>query len=379
MKKISSPIPILEFGSTYIRLAVYEKNILNQNLYYEKKTDFTRGNHIDEESISELIVKAEKDIDQHLNEIQLILDSPNIHTLDLSIKKNFENKTVTKNDINHLISECEQIVKTFNKQKDILHVLTSNIIFDNKIVNSFEDISKKAQDVILQLKFIMINKIDINHIKNLLLKKHISLKNIFCSSYIKSFGLINKLEIYNYISFIDIGFKKSSLSIFKDTKLLYLNYINIGGDSITKDISKILNFNYRTAEAKKLKFSKINKSENHIEEQNLLKKIINARLEEIVELLFINCPLLKNNTFDSNLKLYFIGSGSKVLNENLLSFGSEFSFINEMSIIDEDPKDCFQSALKFLNKNEKMQPHNDKINFENPGFFEKFFEYFSSK
>ena len=351
MKKISSPIPILEFGSTYIRLAVYEKNILNQNLYYEKKTDFTRGNHTDEESISELIVKAEKDIDQHLNEIQLILDSPNIHTLDLSIKKNFENKTVTKNDINHLISECEQIVKTFNKQKDILHVLTSNIIFDNKIVNSFEQISKKAQDVILQLKFIMINKIDINHIKNLLLKKHISLKNIFCSSYIKSFGLINKLEIYNYISFIDIGFKKSSLSIFKDTKLLYLNYINIGGDSITKDISKILNFNYRTAEAKKLKFSKINKSENHIEEQNLLKKIINARLEEIVELLFINCPLLKNNTFDNNLKLFFIGSGSKVLNENLLSFGSEFSFINEMSIIDEDPKDCFQSALKFLNTN----------------------------
>ena len=208
MKKISSPIPILEFGSTYIRLAVYEKNILNQNLYYEKKTDFTRGNHIDEESISELIVKAEKDIDQHLNEIQLILDSPNIHTLDLSIKKNFENKTVTKNDIYHLISECEQIVKTFNKQKDILHVLTSNIIFDNKTVNSFEDISKKAQDVILQLKFIMINKIDINHIKNLLLKKHISLKNIYCSSYIKSFGLIKKLEIYNYISFIDIGFKK---------------------------------------------------------------------------------------------------------------------------------------------------------------------------
>ena len=95
-------------------------------------------------------------------------------------------------------------------------------------------------------------------------------------------------------------------------------------------------------------------------------------------MLFLNCPLLKNNTFDSNLKLYFIGSGSKVLNENLLSFGSEFSFINEMSIIDEDPKDCFQSALKFLNKNEKMQPHNDKINFENPGFFEKFLNIFQA-
>ena len=80
------------------------------------------------------------------------MDSPNIHTLDLSIKKNFENKTVTKNDIYHLISECEQIVKTFNKQKDILHVLTSNIIFDNKTVNSFEQYFKKSSGCYSSIK-----------------------------------------------------------------------------------------------------------------------------------------------------------------------------------------------------------------------------------
>ena len=43
-----------------------------------------------------------------------------------------------------------------------------------------------------------------------------------------------------YSSFIDIGLKKSSLSIFKNNKLLYLNNTHIGGDHITRDISKIL-------------------------------------------------------------------------------------------------------------------------------------------
>ena len=35
-----------------------------------------------------------------------------------------------------------------------------------------------------------------------------------------------------------------------------MNNTHIGGDHITKDISKILKIDYRTAEAKKLKFSK---------------------------------------------------------------------------------------------------------------------------
>ena len=37
---------------------------------------------------------------------------------------------------------------------------------------------------------------------------------------------------------INIVLKKSSLTIFKDDKLLYLNNTHIGGDHITKDISR---------------------------------------------------------------------------------------------------------------------------------------------
>jgi len=308
-----------------------------------------------------------------------MMDSSSIHSLDFSIQKNYDKKIVTDEDINYLINESEQIVKKNNQDQDILHIIKSNIIFDNKNIEYTDNISQKVSKANVELKIIMINKKIYNAINNLFIKKHISLKNIFCTSYIKSLGLINKIGISDYSSFIDIGLKKSSLTIFKDDKLLYLNNTHIGGDHITKDISKILKIDYRKAEARKIKFSKNNEFKNNTKDNELLKKIINSRLEEIVELLYLNCPLIKNNIFNSELRLFFTGNGSRVLNDNFLSFGPEFSFINEMSIIDEGKKDCCDSALKFDENNKKIQSHKPIISLENKGFFEKLFEYFARK
>ena len=380
MTKITSPISILEFGSTHIRLAIYDKLILNQSLFYEEKIDFTSNeNSIENHPIFNLIMKAEKDLGQHLNEVLLLVDSSSIHSLDFSIQKNYDKKIVTDEDIKYLINESEQIVKKNNQDQDILHIIKSNIIFDNKNIENTDNISQKVSKANVELKFIMINNKIYNAINNLFIKKHISLKKIFCTSYIKSLGLINKIGISDYSSFIDIGLKKSSLTIFKDDKLLYLNNTHIGGDHITKDISKVLKIDYRKAEAEKIKFSKNNVSKNNTKENELLKKIINSRLEEIIELLFLNCPLIKNNLFNSNLSLFFTGNGSRVLSDNLLSFGPEFSFINEMSIIDEGMKDSCDSALKFDTNNKKIQPYKPVISLENKGFFEKLFEYFTRK
>ena len=367
--------PILELGSTYARLGIFNKLILNTGSYFEKKIDFTRDNLNESHKIFNLITDAEKYSGMHLNDLILLIDSSSIHSLDYTIQKNYDKKIITLQDIEYLINESTNIIKLNNKEKEILHTINSKLIFDDDEVENFQNITSKVNKVTLELKFIMINKKLCDTLKNLFFSKHISLKEIFCISYIKSSGLIERLNISGYSSFIDIGHKKSSLTIFKDNKILYLNNISVGGDHITKDISKILNLDYRKAEAKKIKFSK----NNIAKEDELLKNVINARLEEIIELLFLKCPLIKNNVFKSNLNLYFIGNGSKVLNENLLSFGSEFNFINEMSIIEEGKQDVIESAIKFVSQNEKMQPKKPIINLENKGFFEKLFEYFTGK
>ena len=91
MKKINSPVSILEFGSTRTKLVIYDEIARNQNLFYEQKIDFAnQKNLIENYEFEKIIIKAEKDIDLHLNEVILMIDSHTIHTLDFSIQKNFE-------------------------------------------------------------------------------------------------------------------------------------------------------------------------------------------------------------------------------------------------------------------------------------------------
>ena len=380
MSQLNSLKPILEFGSTNIRLALYNDKIVNKNLFYEKKIRLNSNQSSNENHpVFDLIMKAEAEVGQHLNELTLVLDSSSVHSLEFSIQQKYEKKIVNQNDLDYLINESKQIIKSFNQEKDILHIIISNIFFDNKNVVNNDIKSQAVNKATIELKFILIDKKNFESIKKLLLKKHISITNIYCASYIKSLGLIKKLEIYGNSAFIDIGHNKSSLLIFENNKLKYLNNTHIGGNHITKDISKILKIDYRKAEAEKLKFSKKSKSELSSADSDLLKKIINSRLEEIIELLFFNCPLFQNKILQKDLNLYFIGNGSKVLNKNFLTFGPDFNFISEMSIIDELKKDCCDSALRFDINTEKIQPKKTDLVIENKGFFEKLFEYLSKK
>ena len=380
MIKINSPISVLEFGSNNIRLLVYDQLALNQNLFYENKIKYSKDeNFFNTDLLTNLIIKVEKDIDQHLNEILLTIDVSSMHSLDFSMQKIYDKKIISNEDIDHLVNECKNLFKINNEDKEILHTIKSEIILDDKVIKNFENISQEASKVTIELKFITVDKEICDFLKDLFFKKHISLKNIFCTSYIKSLGLINKIGISGYSSFIDIGLKKSSLAIFKEDKLLYLNNTHISGDHITKDISKVLKIDYRTAEAQKFKFSKNKKIDSKHEKDQLLEKIINSRLEEIIELLFLNCPLIKNKYINSGLKLFFTGNGSKVLNENFLSFGPEFNFISEMSIINEEKRGCCDSVMKFNVHNQEDHSNKAIIYKENKGFFERLFNYFTKK
>ena len=134
MTKISSPVSILELGSASIKFCVYDNIISNQNLFYEAKTDFTRNkNFLDDKPLANIISKAEKDLDKHLNEISLAIDCSSIHSLDISIQKNYDKKIFTESDLNYLINQCKQLVAIHNKDKNILHTVVNQINLDGKI------------------------------------------------------------------------------------------------------------------------------------------------------------------------------------------------------------------------------------------------------
>ena len=87
------------------------------------------------------------------------------------------------------------------------------------------------------------------------------INQIICSSYAKSLNYKEQyLNFFEKILFIDVGYEKTSIISFNNDKLEYFNMLAIGGNHITKDISKILNYSIEVSEDIKNNLNQVNNS-----------------------------------------------------------------------------------------------------------------------
>jgi cell division protein FtsA len=146
----------------------------------------------------------------------------------------------------------------------------------------------------------------------------------------------------------------------------------IGSNHITKDISQILEIDLESSEKKKCNFDQNLKISNHKDISiYTLKKIIFARIEEILELC---SKSIKSNLFMmSQFNMVLMGEGSKILDNR---YKDEISFPNNIDFLEETLENICQSGLKLgmgLNKQEVVVVPKNQIKL---GFFEKLFHFF---
>ena len=97
----------IDFGSSKIRLGAYNK-ATSKNIFISEKScisnfnlknfDITNSNEI----IKELIKSAEKKAEQHIKNVNLMIDTPDMFSIDISIKKNSDSNRYSINDIKSL-------------------------------------------------------------------------------------------------------------------------------------------------------------------------------------------------------------------------------------------------------------------------------------
>ena len=77
---------IIDFGSSELRLGVFDDKL--SKLFFQSK-DISQKDNFEEylKSINFLIREAENKISAHLENITVLYDTPEIFTIDLSIKK----------------------------------------------------------------------------------------------------------------------------------------------------------------------------------------------------------------------------------------------------------------------------------------------------
>ena len=378
----------IDFGSSKIRLGAYNneasKNIFimerdcisNFNL---KKFDIKNSTEI----IRDLIKSAEKKVDKHINNINLMIDTPDMFSIDISIKKNFDSKKNLQNDIQSLLNEVKSSVQKNYYNQKIIHMIVKKFIFDDE---EFFELPKKEINydyLVLEIKFICFSNKVWKNLLDEFNKNYLNIENLYCSSYIRSSNYNFLFNEFNKKVILDIGYGKSAITVFQGNRILYFNILPVGGRHITNDISVLLKINKKDAELIKKNmnqtetiFENRHYKTNELNNSNLSTEVIHARVDEIIRLNLADEYF--NEFFKDNdtCILIFIGEGSKILNNNSIYLEEKFDFFGEINFFEENTTSICDSGFNF-NQSGKFQ----EVNFlqkktKNKGFFEKFFHFF---
>ena len=365
----------IDFGSSQIRAISFDKNNheLNHQIEVDCKSNFDPKN-IDLKAASSVIEKVvleiEKKNKEYLNDIYLMLDCPCTLPISLSVYMNNDKKKLAKEQLKYLIQDAKQKIQASYPDQEIIHIVVTNYQIDK---NNYQNIPKDIifENISIDLLFICFPKSFVKKINDLFNSYNIKINRILCSSYSKCTVYNEQFKLEKKLVFIDIGHDKTSIFFYLNGRFTYFKILLIGGNHITKDISKILKIDINTAEEIKLSFDRqnypLNKKNFSLE---LIKKIIFSRTEEILEM---STSFLEKFVSLDNIKLIFTGNGSKILDNN---FKENISFSSNIDLLDEDSLDICKSGLKIIQGISEQEvvlvPKIDK----KKGIFERFFNLF---
>ncbi len=357
-------------GFSNIRAGTFNISKNNEAFYYESEFFIERSNL--ELKIQKIITSLEKDTDEYIDNINLMIDSPKMLCVGISLAKKLDGSKLKKTNVQFLVQEAKQQILKYYTDYNIAHIIINNYKIDN-IDYSYLPDEIKCDFISLDLLFICLPTDLLLYFKNIFSKSNILIDQIICSSYAKSINYKDNLKLNGHVSFIDIGFNKTSIISYFNDKILSLDVLPVGGNHITKDISKILEIDLQSSEQEKYNFDKNLKTSNDKDIPiKTLQKIIFARTEEILELC---AKSIGSNSYKlGNVKMVLMGEGSKIFN-NQNKY--EISFSNDINFLEETLEDICQSGFKFitgLNKQEVVVVAKKQLKH---GFFEKFFHFFN--
>ena len=356
-------------GSSKLRAGVFNMVNLSETFYTESK--FLYDHAEIESEIHKIIIFLEKNTNKYIDNVNLMIDSAKMLSIGISVFKKIDGLQLRKEDVQFLVQEAKQQILKHYSNQNILHIVINNYKI-NDVDYDYLPMDIKCNFISLDTLFIcMPNKI-INHFKSFFYKLDISINRIICSSYAKALNYKSNFSLYKDISFIDVGFNKTSITTYYNNKITSLDTLPIGGNHITKDISEVLKIDLEQAENLKMNFCKneppLNDKDSSLE---LLQKIIFARTEEILELCAQSIKL--NLTSVELHKIILVGGGSKILDNQ---YRDKIDIINDIDFLDETTEDICQSGFKLgmgLSKREVAIVPKKHIK---QGFFEKLFHLF---
>ncbi len=283
--------------------------ILEKIVTFNEETNKGRFSNIDQvhEAIKKNVQLIEDKLNYVFKDVIIILDNPDYSCVNISGFKKLNGSQVLKENISYILNSLKFSVTENEKEKTILHIFNSKSILDNVYVENLP-IGLSGDFYSHELTFFLINNNDIKNIKQIFKENNLRIEKILIKDFIEGIQLIESKNQETFFR-IKINENNSSLSIFENSSFKYVEHFPFGTNIILKDISKVCSITNETVKkilsnnifennkinldnevlAKEFfdegKFRKIRKKS--------LAEIANARIEEIVKIIFHNNANLK--------------------------------------------------------------------------------------
>ena len=200
--------------------------------------------------------------------------------------------------------EIERVMQTslYNanipNEFDVLHALPYNFKVDDQ--DFIEDpLGMNASRLEVETHIITTQKSNLNNLKKAVNGAGIEVENIILNSYASSIATLNDDEKELGVAVIDMGGNTSNITIHSGNSIRYNNFLGVGSNHVTSDLSMALHTPLNVADRVKLSYGSLltpsndlielpvigNENETHEVSLEVVHNVIYARVEETLMIL----------------------------------------------------------------------------------------------
>ena len=205
----------LSISSKKIGIYLLDKKKL-KNLYFQeeniKNNNVFSDLNILNEFLDKNIFKIEKLIGRFIKNVKLIIESEDILTLNIGLKKKNYEKIITKQFLENSLIELKDLINENYQDYRIMHMHMIKYLFDGSHYSQFK-MDMKCKNLGVETQFISVPNNLILEIDKILENFHIKTNNYLNQNYIQSLFKEDKIELSEMAYKSQLGYNVNEISI----------------------------------------------------------------------------------------------------------------------------------------------------------------------
>ena len=157
----------VDCGFSKLRASAFHKTTQKKMSYVESKFLFDHTEISTE--VSRIINFLEKNTNEYIDNINLMVDSPKMLSIGVSISKKIDEVQLKQDDIQFLVQEAKQQILKYYKNQNITHIIINNYKI-NDIDYDYLPLNTKCNFIALDMLFICLPEEIIEYYKKIFYK-----------------------------------------------------------------------------------------------------------------------------------------------------------------------------------------------------------------